>query len=95
MQTPPKEVLNESMDTFFENIQQLNMSMYSQLGFGQRKNIMDDVMFLCEIFDLIISKRYLDAYQKLQFMRDYLFKTIPTPLLEYIRIKGRESDKWD
>ena len=95
MQTPPKEILNESMDKLFENIQQLNMSIYSQVGFGQRKNIIDDVMFLLELFDLIISKRYIDSYNKIQFMRDYLFKYIPEPLLQYIRIKGRDAAHWD
>jgi hypothetical protein len=91
--TPSKEQLNEAMDKFFSNIQLYNMTIYAnRASFARRAGIMDDTKFLLDLFELIANSKFYDAYQKVQFMREYLFGAVPKEILLHLRQVGRNEN---
>jgi hypothetical protein len=88
-----KAQLNAAMDKFFNNIQLFNMTVYSnRASFARRAGIMDDTKFLLDLFELIANSRFYDAYQKIQFMREYLFGAVPREILQYLHYVGRNEN---
>lgn len=88
-----KEQLNAAMDKFFNNIQQYNLTVYSnRASFARRNGIIDDTKFLLDLFELIANSRFYDAYQKVQFMREYLFGAVPREILMYLRYIGKNEN---
>ena len=87
-----KEQLNAAMDKFFNNIQQYNLTVYSnRASFARRNGIIDDTKFLLDLFELVANSRFYDAYQKVQFMREYLFGAVPREILMYLRYVGKNE----
>lgn len=94
MAKPSTEELNNAMDIFMDNIQKLNNTIYLNRAFlSQRQTTFDDTKFLLDLFELIAHSRFSDAYHKIQFMREYLIKYIPKPILYFLNEKGKE-DAW-
>ena len=88
-----KEQLNAAMDKFFSNIQQYNLTVSSnKASFARRAGIIDDTKFLLDLFELIANSRFYDAYQKVQFMREYLFGAVPREILMYLRYVGKNEN---
>ena len=88
-----KEQLNAAMDKFFNNIQQYNLTVYSnRASIARRNGIIDDTKFLLDLFELIANSRFYDAYQKVQFMREYLFGAVPREILMYLRYIGKNEN---
>ena len=52
----------------------------------------DDTKFLLDLFELIANSRFYDAYQKVQFMREYLFGAVPREILMYLRYVGKNEN---
>ena len=96
MATFTKEVMDKAMDEFLSNIQKLNNVIYTgRAQLAQRNTYFDDVKFLLDLFELIATSRFHDAHQKIIFMRDYLFKYIPRPILAYLKEKEETKDPWE
>lgn len=88
-----KEQLNAAMDKFFTNIQLYNLTVYSnRASFARRAGIIDDTKFLLDLFEMIANSRFYDAYQKIQFMKEYLFGAVPREILMYLRYVGKNEN---
>lgn len=87
-----RKQLNEAMDVFFSNIQGYNNTIYTnRANFARRAGIIDDTKFLLDLFELIANSKFYEAYQKVQFMREYLFGAIPTIILRYLQYVGKNE----
>lgn len=87
-----KAQLNVAMDKFFSNIQLFNLTIYSnRASFARRAGILDDTKFLLDTFELIANSKFTEAYQKIQFMKEYLFGAIPQEILRYLRFVGKNE----
>ena len=87
-----KDQLNSAMDKFFSHIQLFNLTIYSnKASFARRAGILDDTKFLLDLFEMIANSKFAEAYQKIQFMKEYLFGAIPQEILHYLRYVGRNE----
>jgi hypothetical protein len=88
-----KAQLNAALDKFFNNIQLYNLTIYSnKASFARRAGIIDDTKFLLDLFELIANSRFYDAFQKVQFMKEYLFGAVPRDLLMYLQYIGKNEN---
>lgn len=91
--TQNKQELNVHLDKFFSNIQAYNQTIYqNRANFARRSGILEDVKFMLDLFELVANSKFYEAYQKIQFMREYLLGAIPRPLLIHIRDASKKQN---
>ena len=91
--TQNKQELNVHLDLFFSNIQAYNQTIYqNRANFARRSGILEDVKFMLDLFELVANSKFYEAYQKIQFMREYLLGAIPRPLLIHIRDASKKQN---